>query len=288
MRRHHAVILASAFLASPIRAEDKPPTLPQYLELLKASPGDDTLRRTIIQRVLRMEPRPSLPEGAIKASGAAKYALKDAKSTADFALAAEQYEKALLLAPWHADYYYNLGLCQEKAERFTDAVRNLKLYLAAAPSAKDAEKVQERIGGLEFVAEKHAAQASERASFSRLAGLWKKSSSGGDAQTYRVSIDGPSIEIAFTETCSGGQCWDFERTTGRPEGVWKGTLDGFRFKGSYTMTARSNAPGYACVETTPMTGSVGPDFQTIRFEYSNHWPAGNCGQLARSEVTLSR
>ena len=63
--------------------------------------------------------------------------------------AAEEIEQAVLAAPWLADGYYDLGVIQEKAGKFSQATQNFKLYLLAAPQSRNATPVQVKIYELE-------------------------------------------------------------------------------------------------------------------------------------------
>ena len=90
-------------------------------------------------------------------------AFKGAKEARDFQDAADEFKKALLYAPWLAEGYYNLGVIQDKAGHYDDAMKNLKFYLLAAPKAPDAEKVNELIYEIEYRKEK-AAKDKEAAS----------------------------------------------------------------------------------------------------------------------------
>ncbi|MCJ7524592.1 MAG: tetratricopeptide repeat protein, partial [Candidatus Aminicenantes bacterium] len=64
-----------------------------------------------------------------------KAALKMANSIAECKPAIEELEQAVKLAPNWPEAFYNLGLAQEKAERFKDAVASYKQYLRLAPNA---------------------------------------------------------------------------------------------------------------------------------------------------------
>jgi predicted TPR repeat methyltransferase len=63
--------------------------------------------------------------------------------------ASEEMEQAVLAAPWLADGYYNLGVIQEKAGKFSEATHNFRLYLLAAPRSRNATPVQVKIYELE-------------------------------------------------------------------------------------------------------------------------------------------
>ena len=118
--------------------------------------SDSTLRATIIKLVLTLDPPPSAPDEVAELTGRAVYAFKNATSPSDYEEAIKAYKKALLLAPWDAKNYYNLGVVQEKAGKPADAIQSFRWYLLAAPNANDATEVRERIGGLKFAATKVA------------------------------------------------------------------------------------------------------------------------------------
>jgi tetratricopeptide (TPR) repeat protein len=118
--------------------------------------SDSALRERIIKLVLTLDPPPAVPDEVAELTGRAVYAFKNATSPADYEEAITAYRKALLLAPWEAKNYYNLGVVQEKAGKPTDAIESFRWYLMAAPNASDATEVRERIGGLKFAATKVA------------------------------------------------------------------------------------------------------------------------------------
>lgn len=77
-------------------------------------------------------------------------AVEMAKSPADYELAIREFSQAATLAPDWPDAFYNLGLVQEKAEKFRDAVTSLKQYIRLAPNSPDAETVKTLIYKLEY------------------------------------------------------------------------------------------------------------------------------------------
>lgn len=81
-------------------------------------------------------------------------AVEMAKSPADYQSAITEFEQAINLAPGWPDVYYNLGLVQEKAEKYGDAVTSLRQYLRYAPTANDAETVKSLINKLEYKRDK--------------------------------------------------------------------------------------------------------------------------------------
>lgn len=121
---------------------------------LQADPSNKALRKKIFAMAREMSTPPEAPDEVAILKGKAAYIIKTAGSTADYHPAVEAYEKAVNLAPWVPDLYYNLGVVQEKAGMPAEAIASFKLYLAADPDAEDREKVLARLGGLEVQMEK--------------------------------------------------------------------------------------------------------------------------------------
>jgi tetratricopeptide (TPR) repeat protein len=128
--------------------------LNQYVADLQKNPADDALREKIIKLALTLQPSPTIPAEVHTYEGRAERAFKDAKSPAEFVSAADEYKKALLVAPWVAMNYFNRAVVLESAGELREAVTDFKLYVLAAPNADDITVVQKRIGGLEFELEK--------------------------------------------------------------------------------------------------------------------------------------
>lgn len=77
-------------------------------------------------------------------------AAEDAKDTAGFKKAAEQFFGATQKAPKCAAAFFNLGIVQEKAGAYSAAKSALEKYLALAPKAPDAAEVRKTIFKLEY------------------------------------------------------------------------------------------------------------------------------------------
>lgn len=124
-------------------------TLPQLVEELKKNPADNALREKIIKLALTMKPAPAVPEDAERsmARGLARF------QKAAYNKAISELETAANAAPWLAAAYYNLGMAQEKAGLYAEAIRNLKYYLLCAPDAINVRDVKNKIYALEVDAE---------------------------------------------------------------------------------------------------------------------------------------
>ncbi len=81
-------------------------------------------------------------------------AVEMAKTPADYEAAIAEFEKAGSLFPDWPELYYNLGLVQEKAGKYEDAINSLKRYVQLAPNASDVESVKSLINKLEYRHEK--------------------------------------------------------------------------------------------------------------------------------------
>lgn len=134
----------------------------QLITDLQKNPDDSSLREKIIKLVQTMKPAPAMSEEAQKHLGRGQAAVEIAKTSEDFLLAISEFKKALRLAPWLANAYFNLAVVQEKAGQFNEAMQNYKLYLLAAPSASDAQDVKTRIYGLELKAERQQKESQEK------------------------------------------------------------------------------------------------------------------------------
>lgn len=68
-----------------------------------------------------------------------------ARTWQDYEIAIEEFEQAAKFAPDWPEIYYNLGVVQEKAGQYGEAIGNLKKYLELAPDASNTEQVQELV-----------------------------------------------------------------------------------------------------------------------------------------------
>ncbi len=160
------IIMILVLLVLPIfavRAENPQAILNQYIADLQKNPNDFTLREKIIKHVQTMKPVPTIPREAERFMNRGAAAAKSAKDVNDFKDAVAEFEKATLSAPWMANAYYNLGVAQDKAGMYSNAIRSLKLYLMAAPNTPDTKIVEKLIDEIEYRQEKQAKEPSRQA-----------------------------------------------------------------------------------------------------------------------------
>ena len=156
------------------------------------------LREKIIALVQRLDPPPSVSEEVERYMTRGEVAVELAKDESGFQKAAKEFSQALRIAPWYAKGYFNLGLVQEKAGNYQEAIRNLKLYLLAAPGAEDVKEVKAQIVKLEYKMESMAASQSEaerklregQALYNQLAGVWYQYRQGVIRFTWEIRLVG--------------------------------------------------------------------------------------------------
>jgi len=128
-------------------------TLTQYIDTLKKNPHDNALREKIIKLVLTMKPAPTVPENAERNMARGTAFAQRAADMTGYKKAIAEFEAAANSAPWLALAYYNLGVVQEQADLYAETIQSLKFYLMAAPDAKNAREVKNKIYALEADAE---------------------------------------------------------------------------------------------------------------------------------------
>ncbi len=142
-------LLSPGFAAPAKKSGVSPDTLKQYTDDLKKNPSDKALREKIIKMALGMKPAPSVPEDAERSVVRGAAFFQKASDNSGYKKAIAEFEAAANAAPWLAVAYYNLGVAQEKAGLYPEAIHSLKFYLLAAPDAKNARDVKNKIYALE-------------------------------------------------------------------------------------------------------------------------------------------
>ncbi len=127
--------------------------LRQYVQELKKNPADKALREKIIKTASGMKPAPSIPEDVERNMARGTTFAQKATDAAGYRKAIAEFQAATNSAPWLALAYYNLGVVQEKAGLFKEAIESLNFYLKAVPDAKNSREVKNKIYALEADAE---------------------------------------------------------------------------------------------------------------------------------------
>jgi tetratricopeptide (TPR) repeat protein len=143
--------LLTCLALSSVAAQAQSPReqLNQMVQQLQQTPNDTALREKIIKLGQELKQAPAIPEEArgyfVKGSTITK-AVTDASQQA---LAIDNFNKALAIAPWWGDAYYNLAVAEELAGQLDEAQSSLKLYILTSPGEKEARDAQDRIYALD-------------------------------------------------------------------------------------------------------------------------------------------
>ena len=159
------IVAITVFLGLAVSAHAQSPReqLQQMVEQLQKTPGDHALREKIIKLAPTLKPPPALPDAAVAFEGRGQFAFRSAKSEADYLVAAQEYDKAVAMAPWVLDSYFNLCTIYEKAGRLEDAKRHCGFYLMGLSDPAQMTEIKRRIAGLEFGIEKTATEKRQAA-----------------------------------------------------------------------------------------------------------------------------
>jgi tetratricopeptide (TPR) repeat protein len=186
----------------------------QALERTAAGTSDEEKLLKDIGALAQQLKTMPLPKEARRHMARGEAYVEMAKDKEGFKRAAKEFEAAAKAAPWLASAYYNLGIVQDKAGLYSQAMRSLKIYLAIAPDAPDAAEVEKLIFKIEVrkeavteqrrKVEKGAETAKKPTSlqtgFSRYAGTYYNIVLCDRARHaydyYQVEIFGDTIEIS--------------------------------------------------------------------------------------------
>ena len=229
----------------------------------EGSADDQRLRETIIRLVQKLSPPPAIPEEAERRMARGRAAVKAATDEQGFVRAANEFSAAVKAAPWLADGYFNLGVVLDKAGKHADAIRNLKLYMLAAPNAPDAKQVRDLMFEIEYrqeeakrtqarEAEKAQQEAYVKQQRANLSGRWMERHNPywapGVSNGYDVTTTGNNIRIRWVEYSGqsvqnyNGQHW------------FEGTINGKTLSGTYSIDLSMWIGGR--VFTYPFSGTL--------------------------------
>lgn len=275
----YMLIAAALFLSGSAYAQSASPqqTLSQYVSTLQSNPNDQMLREKIIRHVQAMKKAPAIPEEAERFMARGTAAVRAAKDVNDFKDAAAEFEKATLAAPWLASAYYNLGISQDKAGMYADAIRSLRLYLLASPDAADAKAVRNLIYEIEYRQEKAARKASPEevaAKQQNAYGAWLQGLDGarfisapiadsaigheGELMFSTYFIDGREVRVGWIEGVRDTRYFDFGSAPIRQMSF----NDGSRSKTMQGKTFIVPVPDFVA-DQRPCTATISDDGQFI-------------------------
>jgi hypothetical protein len=116
-----------------------------YVAELQRAPDNQELREKIIKLAARASPVPEIPVQARDHHFQAGKLFEAAETINDVGKAVDEYQAALLIAPWWPEANRDLGLALMTAQRHDEAIAALRLYLAAGPEGPEAGAAREEI-----------------------------------------------------------------------------------------------------------------------------------------------
>ena len=133
------------------QADLKPPAerLAFYKSAFDKNPRNDFLRSKVIAAAVALPQPPAVPEASRQLFALATDQIKQATTPSALDSPIALLDKALTLAPWWGNAYYNLSRALEMQGRYSEAIQQMRLYLETKPSETDAEEAKGRIVVLE-------------------------------------------------------------------------------------------------------------------------------------------
>lgn len=212
---------------------------------------EQKLRVGIVRYAASQPVPPDLSETAREHLVRSSYLLKNNK---DQALVEQEIVAVLKESPWWVDGYYNLGVLQAERKKFDEAARNLKIFIAAAPSDPKAQAAQDKIYEIKLVKE-------EIGKVNGMAGSWVSS----QGRSFSVSISEGSVHAS-----SGGLNFNM-RLSGE---TLTGTVSGPSTPGTHGCTNPA--------QSHQVTGRFDANARVIELEYSwsNYESKYHCVNMA--------
>ncbi len=134
---------------------------------LQKTPNDSALREKAINLALTLKPAPIIPEEAREPFVMGATVLKLSGSPAEASKAVDLFTKAIQIAPWFADAYYNRAVARETAGQFEPAMDDLRLYLLFKLSDQERRDVQDKIYALKAQAQVSVTKKAEEERIAR-------------------------------------------------------------------------------------------------------------------------
>lgn len=229
-----------------------------HLKTAPAGGAQGPLKEKSIRIARRLDPPPAVPEEAVRHAARAEAYLKSAAGSEEFKKALAEFDAALLLAPWWADAWFNLGVAQKNSGDPVGAIHSLRMFLLAAPDDRAAPQVQREIYSLEVEAEQIAGQGQWIGQWADVGGSRYRMSRTGDLVTFTY------IQPDQTDTARGFRPGDLK---------FSGTLTGNRLRGKRVFLAATpdESRCFGATYEKDMTGEL----EDNGFAISARWMSSN-------------
>jgi tetratricopeptide (TPR) repeat protein len=150
----YLLILATRVPA--VYAEFPREQLKQMVEQFQKNPTDNALREKIIKLAQTIKPAPAIQEEVERRMVRGIAAFESAKNIDDYESAISEFQAANIAAPWFSNAYFNLGVANEKAGNFKEAMENWRFYLLTITDKKETTDIKQRIYKLEYAIDRSA------------------------------------------------------------------------------------------------------------------------------------
>ena len=224
--------------------------------------------------------------------------MEEARTESGYQNAIAEFKKAIQYAPEWADAWYNLGVAQESATYYSDAIKSFNKYLDLNPNAADSIYVEDKVIRLEYKREKQQEKQEEEARVKRRArearlreerernetalsigGTWFLYQLGVPRRHYMIKVNGKNFNITLVARRyrSTGNKW--VRVS---KGVMiKGTIEDGEISGYHYFeesNANIKADGGTCFQPAgwfPLIDiSLSSDGYTMKIRFIH--PSTNC------------
>ncbi|MGA3125615.1 MAG: ankyrin repeat domain-containing protein [Candidatus Korobacteraceae bacterium] len=129
-------------------------SLAESVNDLQKKPYDDATREKAIKLAVGLTALPPIPEDARQLFLQASALIKQTSTAQELQKPIELLGKALIIAPWWGNAYYNLSRAQELSGDYDEAVKQLNYYIELKPSDAEASEARSHISIIQ--AEKEA------------------------------------------------------------------------------------------------------------------------------------
>ena len=148
-------------------AQNPSTMLAEYVNQFQWNPYNDAARERVIQLAAGLSELPAIPDEAKQLFLQASALMKQTTTPEEMQKPIKLLQKALEIAPWWGNAYYNLSRAWELDGQYDEAVRQLNHYLELKPSEADAAEARAHIAVIQ--AEKETAEGKKQENESILA-----------------------------------------------------------------------------------------------------------------------
>jgi len=124
------------------QSKDPSTAFAAYMSLFRQHPQDDSVREKILKIASLLPEAPTIPAEARQLFVTGTEGLKQASTPASLDLPVGLLRKAVEIAPWWGNAYYNLSRALEMQGKYDEAVQQLNYYLELKPAEADASEAR--------------------------------------------------------------------------------------------------------------------------------------------------